>query len=88
MMFPIGKIERLEKYIEKGFKIFTKLKDGRIFKFKVASENIWKKIYEILDIFSFVENKNRFFAFRHFENNIALELKHNGWKIYDPIKEF
>lgn len=54
MMFPIGKIERLEKYIEKGFKIFIKLKDGRVFKFRIVSENLWKKLYEILDIFSFV----------------------------------
>ena len=64
------------------------MKDGRVFKFKVSSENIWKKIYEIIDIFTFVKNNNRFFAFRHFEENKDLEFKHNGWKIYDPIKEF
>lgn len=90
VFFPLGKVDRLSRYTtnESIFKMQIQLKDGRKFKFRVVSEQCWKKIYERVEMFAFIRSKKNFFAFRHFAHNSALEEEKGGWKLYDPIKEF
>jgi hypothetical protein len=66
--FQLGKIEKLHKYTnnENHFKLLIGLKDGRIFKFRINTELMWKKIYDSIEKFAFVRIKKHFFAFRHF----------------------
>lgn len=66
--YPLGKIEKLHKYTnnENHFKILVGLKDGRIFKFRINTELMWKKIYDSIEKFAFVRIKKHFFAFRHY----------------------
>lgn len=45
------------------------LKDGRLFKFRINTEMMWKKIYDNIEKFAFVRIKKHFFAFKHFEAN-------------------
>jgi len=46
--FPLGKIEKLHKYTNKEnyFKLLIGLKDGRLFKFRINTELMWKKVYD------------------------------------------
>lgn len=69
-------------------KLIVTLKDAREFKFKLPLIETLKKIAEEMARFAFVEHKREFFAFRYYQNNKELEDKFNGWKLYDPIKEF
>lgn len=48
--FPLGKIEKLHKYTnnENHFKLLIGLKDGRLFKFRINTELMWKKIYDCI----------------------------------------
>jgi hypothetical protein len=45
------------------------LKDGRLFKFRINTEMMWKKIYDNIEKFAFLRIKKHFFAFKHFEAN-------------------
>lgn len=88
--FALGKIDKLHKYTNKEnhHKLLIGLKDGRVFKFKINSEGIWKKIYDHIEVFAFVKVKEQFFAFRHFQSNSSLEENFRGWQTYDVVKEF
>ena len=48
--FPLGKIEKLHKYTnnENHFKLLIGLKDGRIIKLRVNTEQMWKKLYDTI----------------------------------------
>ena len=72
--FPIGKIEKLQKYTnnEGHFKIVMGLKDGRMVKLRVNTEQMCKKVHDCIDKFAFVRVKQHFFAFRHREANEEL----------------
>ena len=71
MHFPLGKIERLQKYTnnEGHYKVVMGLKDGRVVKLRVNTEQMWKKVHDCIDKFAFVRSKQHFFAFRHREAN-------------------
>ena len=43
--------------------------DGRLFKFRINTEMMWKKIYDNIEKFAFLRIKKHFFAFKHFEAN-------------------
>lgn len=88
--FPLGKIDKLHKYTNKEnhFKLLIGLKDGRIFKFRINTETMWKKIYDYVEAFAFVKVKRQFFAFRHYEHNSKLEETFRGWQIYNLMREF
>ena len=66
--FPLGKIEKLHKYTNKEnhHKLLIGLKDGRLYKFKINSETVWRKVYDYIEAFAFVKTKPHFFAFKHF----------------------
>lgn len=57
--FPLGKIDKLHKYTNKEnhLKLLIGLKDGRVFKFKINTETMWKKIYDHIEAFAFVKIK-------------------------------
>lgn len=61
------------------------LKDGRLFKFRINTEVMWRKIYDNIEKFAFVRVKRHFFAFRHYEANKALEENFRGWQSYDQL---
>jgi len=65
----------LHKYTNKEnyFKLLIGLKDGRLFKFRISTEIMWKKIYDHIEKFAFIRVKKEFFAFKHFEANRQLE---------------
>jgi myotubularin-related protein 1/2 len=88
--FPLGKVEKLHKYMNKenNYKLLICLKDGRVFKFIINTETMWKKIYDWIERFAFVRVKRHFFAFRHFDANKQLEDTSIGWKVYDLVREF
>lgn len=64
------------------------LKDGRVFKFRIFTENMWKKVYDYIESFAFVRSKKQFFAFKHYEANKILEDTYRGWQSFDYEKEF
>jgi len=64
------------------------LKDGRVFKFIINTETMWKKIYDFIEKFAFVRVKKHFFAFKHFESNKKLEESCIGWHLFDLVREF
>lgn len=66
--FPLGKIDKLHKYTNKEnhYKLLIGLKDGRLLKFRIITETMWKKIYEYIEMFAFVKVKRHFFAFKHY----------------------
>ena len=69
--FPLGKVEKLQKYTNKEnqHKLMIGLKDGRCFKFRVYTEPMWKKIYEKIEDFAFVKHKRQFFAYKYYQAN-------------------
>jgi hypothetical protein len=88
--FPLGKIEKLHKYTnnEGHFKLLVGLKDGRLFKFRINTEQVWRRVYDCIEKFAFVRVKRHFFAFRHFEANRQLEDSFRGWESYDLLNDF
>ena len=88
--FTLGKVEKLHKYVtnEGHYKLLIGLKDGRLFKFRINTEQMWKKIYDLIEKFAFVRIKKHFFAFKHYEHNKDLEFHYKGWETYDIAKEF
>ena len=87
--FALGKIERLQKYTnnEGHFKVVMGLKDGRVVKLRVNTEQMWKKVHDCIDKFAFVRSKQHFFAFRHWEANPEIEQTYKGWQIYNDLAE-
>lgn len=92
MSIPMSFIYKLERSLDKKDPVISFIdiysKDGRTIRLRFKEGTESSATLQYLQIYSFPEKKDYFFAFDHFKAERELEEKYQGWKIYDIEKEF
>lgn len=92
MSIPMSFIYKLERSLDKRDPVISFIdiysKDGRTIRLRFKEGTESSATLQYLQIYSFPDKKDYFFAFDHYKAARELEEKYQGWKIYDIEKEF
>ena len=93
LQVPMAFVTKSEKHHDKASScvyLDIQSKEGQLYRYRV-NELFTEEVVALMnyiDIFAFPYQKQNFFAFEHGKNDMKLEEKYEGWKIYDIEKEF
>lgn len=84
-LYNLNKVERVVEKKNQDYSLITlSSQDGRVLKLKFVREDDTYIIFQLLQKFAFLDQKEKLFAFSHFNE---FEARWQGWKAYSFEKE-